>query len=67
VMLGQQLQRSLRASPHDHQPGEDGEILRCAPAALATPAFHDFFHVTTIAVVEGRAASGMMTSSACSA
>lgn len=67
MMLGQQLQRSLRTSPQHHEPGEDGEILRCAPAALTTPTFHDFFQVTTIAVVEGRAASGMMTSSACSA
>ena len=66
MVLGQQLQRSLSASPHHHEPGENGEIFRCAPAALATT-FHDFFQVTTIAVVEGRAVSGMMTTSACSA
>ncbi len=67
MMLAEQLQHDLHASPHHHQSNEDGEVLGCAPATLESSRFHDFFQVTTMAVLAGRAASGRITSSACSA
>ena len=38
MMLGEQLQCGLRASPKHHQAGENGEIFRRAPAALGATA-----------------------------
>src|SRR5688572_26084845 len=67
VMFDEQLEYGLGASPQAHQPDENREILGSAPTSFGSHTLHDFFHVTTMAVLAGRAASGMMTSSACSA